>query len=274
MWDTNKVRWQLMILRGREERYVGDATFIGIHTDERPPGLRIYVGRGSSDAGTYQDAIDVLKRYRAWDSVPQSVRTYLEKADPRYGTHRLGEYDGKPHYHFRVMGPEYMLDAARKRAEELGTNAAVLASSLSDVEARAAGDMLAYVAQEEEVYNRPFKRPCVILCGGELIVTVGKATGKGGRNTEFALSTGPRIEDSERIVVASADSDGTDGPTDVAGGIVDGLTMKRARDAGIDVYDELENHDSYGSLSRLEDTIKTGARGTNVQDLRVVYIGK
>ena len=274
MWDMNKVRWQLMILRGREERYVGDATFIGIHTDERPPGLRVYAGRGSSDASTYQEAVDVLKRYKAWHRVSQSVRDYLEKADPRYATRRPGEYDGKQHYHFRIMGPEYMLEAARMRAQELGINVAILASSVSDIEAHAVGEMLAYMAQEIEVYDRPFKKPCMLLCGGELLVTFGKESGKGGRNQEFALSAAPRIEDTGSIVVASADSDGTDGPTDAAGGIVDNDTMRRTRDAGIDVYEELSEHNSYQALTELGDTITTGAQGTNVQDLRLVYIGK
>jgi len=273
MWETNAVRWQLMILRGRHERYVGDATFIGIHTDERPPGLRVSLRGRLGSEGTYEEAIDVLKRYQIWDKVPQSVRAYLEKADPRYGRIRPGELDGKPIYHFRVMGPEYMLDATKKKAEELGVNAAIIASSLSDIEAQAAGQMLAYAAQEVEVYSRPFEPPCALMCGGELLVAVGKATGLGGRNQEFVLSTAPRIDGSENIVVASADSDGTDGPTDAAGGIVDGYTMERAREAGVDVFEELGNHNSYGVLNKLSDNIFTGVRGTNVQDLRVAYIG-
>jgi glycerate-2-kinase len=82
------------------------------------------------------------------------------------------------------------------------------------------------------------------------------------------------IEGSENIVIASADSDGTDGPTDVAGGVVDGYTMKRAKDVGVDVFEELNRHNSFIALKKLEDTIITGARGTNVQDLRVIYVGE
>ena len=273
MWETNAVRWQLMILRGRHGRYVGDATLIGIHTDERPLGLRVQVKGVPSGVGTYEDAIKVLKKYGIWDRVPQAVRRYLEKADPKYGPIRPGELDGKPQYHFRVMGPEYMLDAAKKKAEELGIDAAILASSLSDIETQAAGEVLAYIAQEVEVYGRPFKPPCVLLCGGELLVTVGKAKGIGGRNQEFALSTAPRIEGSKNIVVASADSDGTDGPTYAAGGIVDGYTMQRAREKGINIFEELNRHNSYMVLNELDDLIITGVRGTNVQDLRIIYIG-
>ncbi len=275
MWDTNAVRWQLMILRGRHGRYVGDATLIGFHVDERPPGIKVHSRQVGVDIfGSYRDAIRVLKRYGIWNEVPQSVRAYLENADPRYGPIKPGELDGKPQFHFRVMGPENMLEAARKKSEELGLNPAIVASNLSDVEAQAAGQIISYIAQEIEVYRRPFKPPSVLLCGGELIVTVGEASGKGGRNQEFVLSTALKIDESENIVVASADSDGMDGPTDAAGGIVDGYTLERAKEAGVDVLAELSDHNSYEALKKIGDTIITGVRGTNVQDLRLIYVGK
>jgi len=272
MWDTNTVRWNLMILRGKEERYVGDATLISFHTDERPLGIEVNINKGVNGVGTYKDAIELLKTYGTWNDVPESVRTYLEKADPRYAPIRPGELDGKPHYHFRVMGPEYMLEAAKRKAEEMGITAVIIASSLSDVEANAVGNMMAYMAKEIEVYGRPFKPPCILIFGGELLVTVGKKKGQGGRNQEFVLSTSPRISGSENIVIASCDSDGTDGPTDAAGGIVDGLTIRRAEERGIHIFEELDKHNSYIALSKLGDLIFTGARGTNVQDLRVVYV--
>jgi glycerate-2-kinase len=80
------------------------------------------------------------------------------------------------------------------------------------------------------------------------------------------------VEDSRNIVVASADSDGTDGPTDVAGGLVDGYTMERTRKAELNVFDELGNHNSHEVLARLGDTIITGALSTNVRGLGVVYV--
>ena len=273
MWDTNAVRNMLTVLRSREVRYVGEATFIQISTDERPPGLRIHTGKSdgqrSSDEA-YRHAVAVLKAYRCWDRVSESIRRFLLAADPQYGPLTPDELARM--HRFRVIGPEQMLEAAQRRARELGLSATIVASSLSDVEAKAAGDVFAYMAQEAEVYGRPLKPPCVLLCGGELLVTVGAATGAGGRNQEFVLSMAPRIAQSGRIVAASVDSDGSDGPTDVAGGIVDGLTMDRARDAGFDVFEEVRRHNSNPVLRKLGDGIFTGVRGTNVQDLRVVYV--
>ncbi len=274
MPEINAVRWQLMILRGRHGRYVGDATLIGIHTAEEPPGPRIRQWHRPPGMTAYQYAISILKRYGIWDDVPAAVRTYLLQADQRYDIIRPGELAGKPQYHFRVMGPEAMLAAAARRAEALGITPHILVASLNDMEAQDAAEVLAYLAREIEYYGRPFTSPCVLLCGGELLVTVGKATGVGGRNQEFALTTAPLIAGSTRIVVASLDSDGTDGPSAAAGGLVDGASMDRFRRAGVDVVGALQNHNSFHALQVLGDNFFTGARGTNVRDLRIIYIAE
>jgi len=280
MPELNSVRGILAILTGRHERYVGDATMIEFLTDEIPfwtPLDSIHRKISSTvytSEGSYQRAVEVLKKYKLWDEVPKPVRTYLEKADPRYDNVQAAEREAKPRYYFRVFGPEYMLEGARKKAEELGVNAYIFASSINDIEASAMGEMLAFAAREVETRGQPFKAPCAIIFGGEPTVTVGEATGKGGRNQELALSTAPRIEGSKNIVVAAADSDGSDGPTIAAGGVVDGYTMDRAKEAGINVYEELSNHNSHGVLTRLGDTIITGVRSTNVRGLGIVYAGK
>ncbi|MDP3064306.1 MAG: DUF4147 domain-containing protein [Chloroflexota bacterium] len=276
MWDTNAVRNMLTLLRSREPRHVGEATYIQVSTDERPPGLRVpAVGRDYTNrlgAASYTYARDVLKRYRCWDRMPEAVKAFLNAADPQYWPLAPQEWEQNPWYYFRVMGPEHMLEAALRKGEELGINTAVLASSLSDVEARPAAETLAYIGQEIELFGRPMKPPAALLCGGELLVTVGPAKGSGGRNQEFVLSAATRIAGSKRIVVASVDSDGADGPTDMAGGIVDGHTMERAAAADLDVFAELAEHNSGAVLRRLGDSISTGIQGTNVQDLRVVYV--
>ena len=125
---------------------------------------------------------------------------------------------------------------------------------------------------DNEHLAQPVAPPNMLICGGELLVRVGDATGVGGRNQEFVLAAATRIAGSPNIVVASVDSEGGDGPTDAAGGIVDGFTVRRARDAGIDVNAELDNHNSYKALAAVGDLIHTGVRGTNVRDLRLIYV--
>lgn len=271
---ANAVRNQLVVLHSRHPRYWGEATAIQLETLETPPGLRVhaYEAPNYGDGG-YRAAIEVLKAYRLWERVPESVRRFLLAADPRYGHLRPEETAGKPYYSFRTMGPEVMLAAAQRRAEALGLRAVIAASSLNDVEARAIGEALGYVATEIAILGQPIAPPCLLILGGELVVAVGDATGCGGRNQEFVLAAAGRIAGRPDIVIASVDSEGTDGPTESAGGIVDGQTVARAAAAGYDLAAELANHNSHVVLAALGDLLTTGVRGTNVRDLRLIYVG-
>jgi glycerate-2-kinase len=269
---ANAVRNQLVVLHSRLARFTDGATVIHLITQETPQGLRVHPYQAEQQDGGYAAAQEVLRTHGLWDRVPDSVRTYLQKADPEYGHLRPEETAGKPHHYFRVMGPETMLQAAKKRSEELGIPTFILASSLNDVEARPIGEAFGHMAAEIERLSQPVPAPCMLICGGELLVRVGEATGSGGRNQEFVLAAATRIAGSPNIVVASADSEGGDGPTDAAGGIVDGLTIERANAIGSDVVAELDNHNSYGCLLAVGDLIHTGVRGTNVRDLRLIYV--
>lgn len=270
---ANAVRNHLVMLHSRDLRYVKGATFIQLHTTEVPPYLRPHLFEAPKPENGYKVAIGVLKSYDCWQRVPASVRDFLTAADPRYAHLSPEEKASTPFYGFRVMGPEYMIEAARKRAEELGVNGVILATSLNDVETRPVAEALAYMASEVEALARPFAPPCMLISGGELVVAVGDATGRGGRNQEYVLASAARIAGSQNIVIASVDSEGTDGPTTAAGGIVDGDTQSRARAAGVDIPHELANHNTFPALEALGDLIYTGVRGSNVRDLRLTYIG-
>ncbi|HHX45499.1 MAG TPA: DUF4147 domain-containing protein [Chloroflexi bacterium] len=269
---ANAVRNLLTILRLKHGRHVRGATLIQVSTPEEPPKVRTHLSQRPDAVDPYEHAIAILHRYGCWETVPESVRAYLLRADPQYGPLRPDEWCGPNKHYFRVMGPEVMLDAALAKAAALGVSATVLASSLNDVESQAAGEVLAHIAQEIETLDRPLPAPCALICGGELVVATGDETGIGGRNQEFTLSTVKRIAGSTRIVVGSADSDGSDGPTDVAGAIVDGYTAERAAALGIDIDEALRRHDSHTALHTLGETIDTGILTTNVRDLRVIYV--
>ncbi|MCL4369067.1 MAG: DUF4147 domain-containing protein [Actinobacteria bacterium] len=253
----------------------------------RKPGVPvIYISSSETPPGTHADhhrsfpstdAIEILKRYGLWDKVSQRVRSHLERAhdDPMYDSKRTpihSEYDYDEIYSFRAIGPEYVLAAAKKKAEEMGIKAHILCSSVNDIEAGSVSATVANIAREVERNGSPFTAPCVLLLGGEPTVSIGKASGKGGRSQEFALSAAPWLEGSAGIVVAAADSDGTDGPTDAAGGIVDGCTMERAAAAGLDVFEELDNHNSYEVLTKLGDALFAGQLGQNLRSLFLACI--
>jgi hydroxypyruvate reductase/glycerate 2-kinase len=99
-----------------------------------------------------------------------------------------------------------------------------------------------------------------------------RVNGIGGPNQEFALSAATGIDNLGNIVIVGLDTDGTDGPTDVAGAVVDHKTAARARENGIDLFECLNNHDATSSFLKLEDAIVTGATGTNVNDLKLMVI--
>jgi glycerate-2-kinase len=111
-------------------------------------------------------------------------------------------------------------------------------------------------------------RGCLIA-GGETTVTV-TGGGLGGRNTELALAFANEIRGMEGITILSAGTDGTDGPTDAAGAIVDGHTIIKAEAAGLQPEAYLRNNDSYRLLQATDDLFFTGPTGTNVMDLQII----
>jgi hydroxypyruvate reductase len=119
--------------------------------------------------------------------------------------------------------------------------------------------------------GKPAGRPVCVISGGETTVTV-RGNGRGGRNQEFALAAAMAIEGEENIVILSGGTDGSDGPTEAAGGIIDGLTVRRGKDRGLDPRVSLENNDSYAFLKATDDLLMTGPTLTNVMDLQLALV--
>jgi hydroxypyruvate reductase len=128
--------------------------------------------------------------------------------------------------------------------------------------------MHAAIAREVILSGHPVKPPACLITGGETTVTI-KGEGLGGRNQEFVLAAAPDIAGLPGVVVFSAGTDGTDGPTDAAGAIADGETLRRKPDAQA----FLDANDSYRYFEALGDLVKTGPTNTNVMDVRILMIG-
>lgn len=156
--------------------------------------------------------------------------------------------------------------AAADACRTLGYEPHILTDCLN-CEARDAGKMLA----EKAVENADCEKPAAFIAGGETVVHI-KGKGMGGRNQEIALAAAEGIDGMENVAVFSVGSDGTDGPTDAAGGYADGNTRKALSRMGIDIGKVLENNDSYNALKTCGGLIFTGATGTNVNDVAVVLI--
>ncbi|MCP4718435.1 MAG: glycerate kinase, partial [Desulfobacteraceae bacterium] len=162
------------------------------------------------------------------------------------------------------------LGAAKNQAKKLGYNSLILSSSIEG-DTKEAAYWHSQIAMEVLTSSNPVPAPACIISGGETIVRV-RGNGKGGRNMEFAMQAAPIINGLENVIVASIGTDGTDGPTDAAGAVAHGFTMKNAAQIGLDIKNYMKNNDSYHFFKALEDLIITGPTNTNVMDIRIILI--
>lgn len=225
------------------------------------------------DSSTYSDCLRILEKYNIQHKIPPSVLELLEKG-------AQGEIEETP----KADDPAFKMTqniiigsniiaakAAKQKADELGYNSLILSTSIEG-ETREVAREHAAIAREIINTGHPVPRPACIISGGETTVTI-RGKGLGGRNQEFALSAAIEIDGLKDVVILSGGTDGTDGPTDAAGAIANGTTVKRARELGLDAGHFLRENDSYNFFQPLGDLLITGPTYTNVMDLRLVIVG-
>ena len=226
-------------------------------------------GPTAPDASTFARVAEIFDRYGISGAVPASVRDRI--AAGLRGEIPETPKPGDPLFRRvrnTVVGSNRLaLDAASLRARRLGYRTLVLASEIQG-ETRDVARMHAAIAREIVHAARPARPPACIVTGGETTVTI-KGSGLGGRNQEFVLAAAIDIAGLPGVVVFSAGTDGTDGPTDAAGAIADGLTLARNPEAPR----FLEANDSYHYFEALGDLVKTGPTNTNVMDVRILLAG-
>jgi len=271
--EINTVRKHLSMFKGGQlAREVYPASLISmILSDVVGDPLEVIAsGPTVPDPTTYKDAVDVLKRYGIWEDSPPPVREILTEgvSGKIPETPKPGEDVFSRVYNVIVGNNRIASQAAARILRGSGLNTLFLTSFLEG-EARDVGTMLAAISREVLASGNPVSKPCGIVLGGETTVTV-KGSGVGGRNQEIALSSALKIKGLSGVVILSVSTDGVDGPTDAAGGIVDGSTIARSTKLGMNPVDYLENNDSYTFFSRLGDLVMTGPTGTNVNDISII----
>ncbi len=226
-------------------------------------------GPTAPDASTFANAAAIFDKYALWGRVPASVKRRIEEgvngAIP--DTPKPDDLVFRRVRNTLVGSNRLALAAAARKARELGYRALVLGSEIQG-ETREIARMHAAIAREIVRASQPVKPPACIITGGETTVTL-RGDGLGGRNQEFALAAAIDIADLENVVIFSAGTDGTDGPTDAAGAVADGDTLRRNPDAGR----YLDRNDSYHYFEPLGDLVITGPTNTNVADVRLVLVG-
>lgn len=229
-------------------------------------------GPTAPDASTFAEAAGIVDRFGLRDSIPASVAARLARGlrgeipeTPKPGDPILARVDN------RVIGSSHLVvDAAVSRAGELGLAPHVVSGALEG-EAREVGARLATLARAVRQGQGPVPAPACLIASGETTVTV-RGAGTGGRCQELALAAAGALDGVEGIAILAAGTDGTDGPTEAAGAIVDGTTVARIRAAGHDPGERLAANDSHTALKAAGDLVVTGPTNTNLLDLYLVLV--
>jgi len=269
--EINAVRKHLSAIKGgRLAKAILPATIVNITVSDVVGDPLDYITCPTvPDTSTFEDARRVLSRYGIWDQIPASAQAYLKTGGDLNETPK--SFHNAPLYTILAVDSSAACLGAAKRAEQLGFNPVILTTMLKG-EAKDCGLLFSAIAQEITRFDRPFRKPCAVIAGGENTVTIQGNYGLGGPNQVFALAASLDIAGMENIAIVSMDTDGTDGPTDYAGGMVDSTTVSLARSKNLDILSAIAAHDVTATLVELGDAIQTDQTGTNVNDLKFVLV--
>lgn len=256
--EMNTIRKRLSAVKGgRFARLCAPARVFSIVLSDivGDPLDMIASGPAYPDASTCDQALAIAEKYHL--KLSEQARSLLRRETPK-------ELDNVETH---ITGSVRELCAAAAQAcRELGYESIVLTDRLT-CQAREAGSFLGSVVSTHAGAGRSL----AFLAGGETVVRL-TGTGLGGRNQELALAAAPALAGLEGVCLFSLGSDGTDGPTDAAGGIVDGDTASALNRQGWDVFETLRNNDAYHALDAVGGLIRTGPTGTNVNDVAVALV--
>ena len=224
------------------------------------------------DSTTYKDAYNILEQYRLIEKVPLSVlhiiKDGIEGKIPETPSPDDEVLSGT--LNKIILSNDKALESANEKAAELGYNTPVLSSKIEGA-SRAAGVFHGEIAQEISLSGIPIKPPAIVLSGGECVVTldeIGKE--EGGPNQECVIGFAEKVKSLKKTAFLSVDTDGIDGYSEFAGGIIGGNNTRIARE---EIEKALNNHSSSNFFRKIDGGIITGETGTNVNDLRILGVG-
>jgi hydroxypyruvate reductase len=230
------------------------------------PGV-IASGPTVPDDTTCADALAICRRYGI--ELPAAARAGLDSG--AFETPKPGDACFAGHEVRMLATPWASLEAAAALARSAGVEAVLLSDEIEG-ESRVVGQVHAAMARAVARQGQPWRKPVVILSGGETTVTVRSKGGRGGRATEFLLGCALALQGEPGVHVLAADTDGIDGIEDNAGAVVTPDTLARARAAGMSARERLDANDAYTFFSSLSDLVVTGPTFTNVNDFRALLI--
>lgn len=222
------------------------------------------------DPTTLEDARDVIHNYHVEEKLPRRVIKFFEECTKKDETPK----ELKRWTSFLINTLPNASQCAKAIAEKKGIPAVILTNSLEG-ESKEAGVFLASIAKEIQRGGQPFRPPCIVIATGEVstqIADFNSPTGTGGPSQELAVSFAIKARNVPGVCIASIDTEGSDGTSNAAGGIVDSDTYNTALDKKIDLYKVLREHASNEALNDLKSAIVTGETGVTLCDLHIMYV--
>jgi glycerate 2-kinase len=273
--EINSIRKHLSAIKGGGlARAVYPATLVSLLLSDVVGDDLDVIASGPTvpDSSRFGDCMEIISKYGIQESIPAIVLDYLQKGvrgqvpeTPKPGNSVFSQTENV------IVGSNLLcVLAAEEKAKNLGYHTLVL-STMIEGETKEVARVHSAIAKEIQKSGHPISPPACVLSGGETTVTI-KGQGLGGRNQEFVLAAAMDLDGGRGVLVLSAGTDGTDGPTDAAGAIADGVTVQRALELKLKPLDFLLNNDAYHFFETLGDLIKTGPTNTNVMDLRILLI--
>jgi glycerate 2-kinase len=228
--------------------------------------IDIASGPTVADPTTAADAREIVSRYGL--DLPETVMKVLdapESESVKPGDPRLADAEVRI-----VAAPQMALEAAAEVARQAGITPYILGDAIEG-EAKEVGKVMAGIARQAALNDQPFRKPCVLLSGGETTVTI-KGKGRGGRNVEFLLSLAVTLDGLAGVYALAGDTDGVDGIEEIAGAMIAPDTLQRAQTLGLSAKSELADNNAHAFFEALGDQVITGPTLTNVNDFRAILI--
>jgi len=270
--DMNTVRKHLSAIQGGKLAAACRAPVVALVISDVTGDDPTHIASGpcAPDPTTYQDALEILKRYDV--KAPKAVADYLARGakgetpeTPKPGSRIFKRVENRV-----IATAQQSLQAAAQYFIARDIHPAILGDSVTG-EAREVAKVYGALAREVKQHGLPYQPPVALISGGETTVTV-RGRGRGGRNCEFLLALGVDLNGADNIHALACDTDGIDGSEDNAGALLAPDSLQRAQRNKLDAGKLLDDNDGYGFFSALDDLVVTGPTRTNVNDYRVILV--
>ena len=223
------------------------------------------------DKTTYQNAYDILSKYNLLEICPKSIMEYLKKGVAKLVEESPSKIDNSTNN--IICSNKLFREQLSVSSEKLGYKPIVIDE---DFVGEAKFEAISLINKLIDISSRYPNEKLAIISGGETVVDM-KGSGKGGRNQELALSflaNADKVPSSLDWLLLSIGTDGIDGPTDAAGGIIDNASIEALSKSNLNIHEYLDNNDSYTFLDSIASLYKTGPSGTNVADIQIILINR